>query len=192
MAPMRRGAALLLRAVYAELLEVGPKILDLFRVAHAREGHAGAGDLLHGTSDVFLEHGFAPGDPRAFHCIRVVIALEGAGVAAVDAVEPRPEPDLRLGPCLRAGEGPLAECRVFLRQHASGRRNHNQRSQHPSLHPDLLSDPPERRGSLRARPLRLSGTRQRRRAFRQVFEWRLARNLSTPRAEEFAAPRPNS
>src|SRR5215813_9770895 len=109
MAPMRRRAALLLRAVCAELLEVGPKILDLLRVAHARKCHAGAGNLLHRSADVFLEHSFVPGDPGALHRIRVIVALEGAGFAAVDAVERRPELDLCVGPGVVAGQTPLAE-----------------------------------------------------------------------------------
>src|SRR6266699_5953239 len=40
MAPMRRGAPLLLIAVGPEPLEVGPQVLDFLRIAHAREGHA--------------------------------------------------------------------------------------------------------------------------------------------------------
>src|SRR5262245_17598510 len=77
MAPMR--PELFLLAVSAELAEVGPKVLDLLGVAHARKGHAGAGDLLHRVADVLLEQGLVPGDPGVLDRVRIVIALEGAG-----------------------------------------------------------------------------------------------------------------
>src|SRR5690349_24747409 len=105
MASIRRG--LLLLAVSPELLEVGPQVLDFLGVAHARESHAGAGNFLHRAANELLEHPLVPGDAGALHGVRIIEAVEGASLAAVDPVERRSELDLRLGPGVVAGRAPL-------------------------------------------------------------------------------------
>src|SRR4029453_3830163 len=112
MARMRRR--LLLLAVSPEPLEVGPQVLDFLRIAPARKGHARAGGLLHRSADVPLEHALIPGDAGALHGVRIVVALERAGLAAFDPVERRSELDLRVGPGVVAGQAPFAESRVSL------------------------------------------------------------------------------
>src|SRR5882757_6180301 len=118
MARMRRR--LLLLAVSPEPLEVGPQILDFLRIAHARKGHAGARDFLHRSADVLLEHCLVPGDAGALHGVRIVVALERAGLAALDPIERRSELDLCAVPGVMAGQAPLAESRVGLSQRAPG------------------------------------------------------------------------
>src|SRR3954468_1817157 len=102
MARMRRR--LLLLAVSPEPLEVGPQVLDLLGIAHARKGNAGAGDFLHRSADVLLEHCLVPGDTGVLHGVRKVVALERAGLAAIDPIERRSELDLRVGPGVVAGQ----------------------------------------------------------------------------------------
>src|SRR5438067_521066 len=80
-------------AVRAELLEVSPEVGLLLGVLDAREGHAGAGDLLHRSVDEILELRLVPGDVQTLDGIRIIEALEGCALAAINAVERRAELD---------------------------------------------------------------------------------------------------
>src|SRR5215216_772467 len=82
-------------AVGTELLEVGPQIGDFLVVLDPGENHFGAGYLGSRILDVILERILAPGDPRILVGLGISIALDGAGLAALEPVEHRA--DLVLG-----------------------------------------------------------------------------------------------
>src|SRR5215216_1719934 len=82
-------------AVGTELLEVGPQIGDFLVVLDPGENHLGAGYLGSRILDVILERILAPGDPRILVGLGISIALDGAGLAALEPVEHRA--DLVLG-----------------------------------------------------------------------------------------------
>src|SRR5262252_164142 len=93
-----------LRPVGAELLEVGPKVANVLVILDADECHAGARHLLHRRADIFVEGLLAPGDAGRLVGGGVVEALEGAGLAAFDAVEGGPSLTLASGPMSWQGE----------------------------------------------------------------------------------------
>jgi hypothetical protein len=97
------------------LLEIGPKIGDFLVVLHADKCHPGAGHLLHRSADIFRERFVAPGNAGRLVGGGVVEALEGARLAAVNAVERRPEL-LELSRIRRTNVEPLLRASVFLRQ----------------------------------------------------------------------------
>src|SRR5215510_12644722 len=108
-------------AVSPELLEVGPQIADLLLVLDAGEDHLGAGDLGARVADVFLERVLAPGDAGVLVGLGVIVAINAARMAALEAVEHRA--DLVLG--VRA-DGMARQAfleRVFTRRRILGRRN---------------------------------------------------------------------
>src|SRR4051812_5170071 len=82
-------------AVLVELRDVGPEIVDLVFALDAGERHLGAGNLGLRVLDVFLELGLVPGDAGILVGVRIGVALRGAGLAAVEPVQLRP--DLVLG-----------------------------------------------------------------------------------------------
>ena len=73
--------------VAVELLEISPQIGALVFALDAGEHHLGAGNLGARIGDVFLETCFVPGDAGILVGFGVVVALDGAGLAAVEAVE---------------------------------------------------------------------------------------------------------
>src|SRR5262249_24340920 len=85
------------------LLQVGPQIGNVLVVLDADERHAGARHLLHGRADVFVEGLLVPGDAGRFVGRGIIESLEGAGLAAVDAVERGSELDLGLRSDVVAG-----------------------------------------------------------------------------------------
>src|SRR5215475_578127 len=86
---LRYFFALFLGAVVAELLEIGPQVGDVLVVLDADERHAGTRHLLHRGVDVFRERCLVPRDAGFLVGLGIVVALEGPGFAAVDAVERR-------------------------------------------------------------------------------------------------------
>src|SRR5215470_3335161 len=99
----------LLLAVRPELLEIGPEVGNVLLVLDADECHAGAGHLLHRCLYIFMEHVLVPSDAGPLVGGRVVVALEAAGLATVDAVERRAKLDLGLGADLVAGHAQSPE-----------------------------------------------------------------------------------
>src|SRR5438445_11540862 len=80
-------AQLLRLAVLVELRDVGPEVARLFLVLDAGEDNLGAGDLRLGILDVVEELILAPGDAGILVGVGIGIALDGAGLAAIEAVE---------------------------------------------------------------------------------------------------------
>src|SRR5687768_13308427 len=92
---IKRPSRSLLLAARVELLEVGPEAGDLVLVLDPGEHHLGAFDLGARVLDVLAERRVVPGDAGILVRIGVVVALDGAGLAAFQAVEQRA--DLVLG-----------------------------------------------------------------------------------------------
>src|ERR1700736_2042274 len=90
----RRVRSFLL-AVRPELPEVSPQVVDFLLVLDAGKHHLGPGDLGARVLDVILEDALVPGDPGVLVALGVVEALGGAGLAAVEPVEFRPDLVLR-------------------------------------------------------------------------------------------------
>src|SRR5436190_15873627 len=84
-----------LLAVEPEFLQIGPKISDVLVVLDADKCHAGARHRLHGGTNIRGEGLLAPCDAGIFIGLGVVVALERAGLAPINAVERRPELGLR-------------------------------------------------------------------------------------------------
>jgi hypothetical protein len=76
-----------LRPIGPELLAIGPEVGDVLVVLDADKCHARARHFLHRRADIFGESFFAPGDAGRFIGWGVVETLEGAALAAIDAVE---------------------------------------------------------------------------------------------------------
>src|SRR3974390_1193823 len=93
--PEPYGSLALDLAVLVELRNEGPEIVDLFLVLDPRKDHLGARNLRLRVLDVFLELGLVPGDAGILVGVGIIIVGRGAGLAAVDPVELRP--DLVLG-----------------------------------------------------------------------------------------------
>src|SRR4051812_38400141 len=133
---------LLLVAVRPELLEVGPKVGDVFVVLYADEGHSRAGHLLHRRTDVFRERFVAPGDPGPLVGGGVIEALETASLAAVDGVEGRPKLDFgRFADVVAGGAKTLEHLLAgsgILRQGRARRSCKSNPSNHPRPHHFLL------------------------------------------------------
>ncbi len=72
-----------------------PQIVDLVFALDAGEGHLGSRDLRSRILDVFLELGLVPGDAGILVGVRIAVAFDRAGLAAVQPVELRA--DLVLG-----------------------------------------------------------------------------------------------
>src|SRR5204862_3486046 len=73
-------------AVLVVLRDVGPEVARLFLVLYAGEHHLGAGDFCLGVLDVVEELILAPGDAGILVGVGIGIALDRAGLAAVEAV----------------------------------------------------------------------------------------------------------
>src|SRR5882672_11245116 len=82
-----RGSVLLLLAVRAELLEIGPQIAGLLLVLDAGEDHLGIGDLGARILDVIFESRLAPDDAGILVGLGIAVAGDVAGMAAIEAVE---------------------------------------------------------------------------------------------------------
>src|SRR3974390_724080 len=80
-----------------QLLDVGPQVVDFLLVLDASEDHFGAGDLGPWILDVFLEVRLVPNDAGILVGAGIVEARNGAGLAAVEAVELRADLVLRAG-----------------------------------------------------------------------------------------------
>ena len=85
----------LLLPVGLELLEIAPEVGDFLFVLDADKRHLGARDPRHRVDDVILEAGLAPGDLGLLVGLAVVVTVDGAGLAPVEAVQDRT--DLVLG-----------------------------------------------------------------------------------------------
>src|SRR4051794_28441373 len=81
------GDSLLRLAVLVVLRNERPEIVDLFLVLDAGKRHLRAGNLGLRVLDVFLELSLAPGDAGILVGVGVGIALDRAGLAAVQPVE---------------------------------------------------------------------------------------------------------
>src|SRR5262245_35827508 len=196
--PGARQRTSLLLALRAELLEVGPEVGDVLVVLDADERHAGAGHLLHRRTDILDECIVVPGDAGILVGRGIVESLVGAGLAAVDAVERRPElhfcicSDVVTGRAqslehLLAGGGILREARS---RRGCKRCHTNHQGPHPFLllihshrcraGPRILPIP----ASAEIRPCmrRAAGSRLCE-AIAAQFEWRQASALSTAHSE---------
>src|SRR5262249_6204410 len=87
-----------------ELLEIGPEVCDVLVILDADKCHAGARHVLHRRADIFGESVFAPRDAGRFIRWGVVETVEGAALAAIDAVERGPSLILASGPISWQGE----------------------------------------------------------------------------------------
>src|SRR5919198_6106740 len=127
-----------LRPIRPEFLEVGPQICDVLVVLDADEGHAGARHLLHRRADVFVERLPAPGDAGGFVGWGIIEALDGAGLAAVDAVERRAKLDFGIRPDVVTGGAQSLEHLLasgsILRQRGPGRGRKRNPSNDPRSH----------------------------------------------------------
>src|SRR5215510_16484540 len=74
-------------AVLVVLRKVRPEVVGLFLVLDAGEHHLGAGDFCLGILDVLKEDVLVPGDAGILVGVGIGIALDAAGLAAVEAVE---------------------------------------------------------------------------------------------------------
>src|SRR5882724_7300271 len=110
--PARPTLRLLLLAVGAELLEIGPKVGDVLVVLDSDERHASAGHLLHRRADVLGEGLVGPGDAGILVGLGIIEAVHGAGLAAVEPVLRRSELDPRLLPDVMAGRAQSLEHRL--------------------------------------------------------------------------------
>jgi hypothetical protein len=90
----KRGS--FLRPVSPKLLEIGPEVCAVFVILDTDKCHAGARHFLHRRADIFGEALLAPGDAGRE-------PIEGAALAAVDAVERRAEFDFGVLPNFVAG-----------------------------------------------------------------------------------------
>src|SRR5215213_11056282 len=97
---------LLLLTLGVELLEVRPETIDFLVVLDTRECHPGAGNLLHRVLDVFVEGVVLPGDAGALVGLGIIESGEGAGGAALEAIERRSELDLRAFAGVMAWQAP--------------------------------------------------------------------------------------
>src|SRR5262245_54864358 len=88
-------SASLLLAVRRELAEVDPQVGNFLFILDAGEGHLGAGYLGHRIDDVVLECRLAPDDLGLLIGLAIIVALDGAGLAAFKPVQHWP--DLVLG-----------------------------------------------------------------------------------------------
>src|SRR5262249_49945467 len=64
----------------------------------AGEDHFGARDLGARVFDVFLECGLAPGDSRSLVGVAIVETIDGAGLAAIQAIQQGPDLVRRIRP----------------------------------------------------------------------------------------------
>src|SRR6185312_14761974 len=78
---------LLLVAVRAELLEVGPEIFSLFFVLEAGVDHLGARNLGARVLDIVLEARLVPADAGILIGGRIAVGFGRAGMASVEAVQ---------------------------------------------------------------------------------------------------------
>src|SRR5215470_18732409 len=137
----RRAEARSLRlAVLVVLRNVRPEGVRLVLVLDAGEHHLGAGNFSLGIPNVFEEDILIPGDAGILVGVGIGIALDAAGLAAVEAVEHRA--DLVLGAFADGVAGQaLVERRLagigVLRQRTrggSGGRDNEQRAQSQFFH----------------------------------------------------------
>src|SRR5262249_14105758 len=102
-----------------------PKVGDVLVVLYHVESQAGAPHLLHRRADIFVEAFRAADDAGRFIGRGIIEALEGAGLAAVDAIERRPELDFGLWSDVVAGGAQTPEHLLagggILRQRGPGR-----------------------------------------------------------------------
>src|SRR5919201_1521373 len=143
--PSRPTRLSFLGPVGPELLQVGPQIGNVLVVLDADERHAGARHLLHRRTDVFVEGLLVPGDAGRFVGRGIIESLEGAGLAAVDAVERGSELDLGLRSDVVARgaqtlEHLLAGGRI-LRQRRPARTHQRNDDNHACSHHLLLFSP---------------------------------------------------
>jgi hypothetical protein len=69
------------------VLEVGDEVLPVLLLLEATEGHLRAGDVLLGVLEVGEKSVVVPGDALLLVGVGVGVALDGAGLAAEEAVE---------------------------------------------------------------------------------------------------------
>src|SRR5262249_16412735 len=124
-----------LRPISPELPEIGPEVCDVLVVLDADKCHAGARHFLHRRADIFGESFLAPGDTGGFIGWGLVETLEGAALAAIDAIERWAERDFGVLPNLVAGGaqslGHLLAGSGVLPQCRSGRSCESNSSNHP-------------------------------------------------------------
>src|SRR5262249_30244406 len=99
--PARRAS--FLRPISSELLEIGPEVCDVLVVLDADKCHARARHFLHRRADIFGESFLAPGDAGRFIGWGVVVTLEGAALADIDAIGRWGKLDFGVLPNLVAG-----------------------------------------------------------------------------------------
>src|SRR5262249_25198989 len=92
-----------------ELLEIGPEVCDVLVVLDADKCHAGARHVLHRRADIFGESFLAPRNAGRFIGWGVVETVEGAALAAIDAVERGTELYFGVWPDLVAGRAQSPE-----------------------------------------------------------------------------------
>jgi hypothetical protein len=63
------------------------EVLPVLLLLHATVGHLGAGDVLLGVLEVLEQGVLLPGDALGLVGVGVLVALDGAGLAAEEAVE---------------------------------------------------------------------------------------------------------
>src|SRR5579871_5770080 len=107
--------ALLLAAVRLELADIGPEVVDLLVILDTGEEHLGARDHAARVLDVFLELGLVPGDARILVGVAVIVARGRSRLAAVEAVELRPDAVLGALANLVAGHALLENAFAGLR-----------------------------------------------------------------------------
>src|SRR5262245_4339861 len=175
----------LLGPVGPEFLKVGPKVSNVLVVLDTDESHAGARQLLHRRVDVFVEGLLAPDDPGRFVGLGVIESLEGASLAAVDAVERGAEFDLGPGSDVVARGAQTLEhslaCGRILRPRRSARSRKRDGGSHPCPHDVRLFSPvtPASIGTI-PRPLPDWMTRKRPHINAQVGASRPANAIATP------------
>src|ERR1700693_3062002 len=122
---IHRGFRLLRLAVLVVLRDVGPEIAGFLLVLDAGERHLGSGNLRLRVLDVVLEFGLVPGDAGILVGVGVIVIRRGAGLAAVEPVEFRPDLVLGVFADRVTGEalveGRLAGCGVLRQCRRYGR-----------------------------------------------------------------------
>src|ERR1700745_3107929 len=124
-----------LRPISPELLEIGPELGDVLLVFDHDKRHARPPHFWHRRADIFGESFLAPGDAGRFIGWGVVEPLEGAALAAIDAIERWAELDFGVLPNVVAGGAQSLDHLLagtgVLPQRRSGRSCKSNSSNHP-------------------------------------------------------------